>query len=136
LESDGRLRAAVLGSGAVFAATGIVLILTLPIDAAWATGCVVAWLLLTGTELLLMHRAYARAGRYRLGVDGSIVVYRRDGGRENGRFAAGSVVLANWAWLRIVCRDGSSWGELLRGSARESEQWRRFQVICRHLAAC
>jgi hypothetical protein len=126
----------VLGSGVLLALTALLLIVSLPIEPLWAGCCIVAWLLLSGTELLLLQQGYRRARRYRLDIDGSIVIYRRDGGRDIGRYAVGSVVLANWAWLRIVAGDGSSWAEPLRGSVRESQQWRRFQVICRHLAAC
>jgi len=39
------------------------------------------------------------------------------------------------AWLVLASPDGRRWLALLQGDSRESEQWRRLQVIWRHMGS-
>ncbi len=47
----------------------------------------------------------------------------------------GCVVMRKLAWLRLKPATGARYHELLRRNSLESEQWRRLQVIWRHLGA-
>ena len=133
---DTRLRRIVLGSGLGLLAAGVVVLACLPLAPpviAAASGLWTAWV---GRELAVLWRVYGRTPGYRLWADGAIDVLAGGGSGLSGRVAPGSLVTRRWAWLRIAASDGRCWGELVAGNGRESQQWRRFQVIFRHLSAC
>jgi hypothetical protein len=52
---------------------------------------------------------------------------------------SGGVLLSELGWIRlsVVLPDGRKLvlGEFVRGNARESADWRRLQVIWRHIGA-
>jgi len=47
----------------------------------------------------------------------------------------GSVLLRKLGWVRLKDESGRVFVELVRGDARLSHDWRRFQVIWRHIGA-
>ena len=114
---------------------GIAVILVLPISVAGRAVAVVGWFFWSGRELLTYWRVYGRWRAYRLYADGEARVF----GREEScpvKLLPGSIVLAEVAWLRLQAENGDKWGELVAGHHRKSEEWRRFQVIFRHLNTC
>ncbi len=136
IRPDPILRGIVLGSGLVFAILGAITIALMPLSLALRTPAIVAWMALAVFEWRLARNAYRNSRCYRLYADGSIDIITADGGRRAAVYAAGSVILPGAAWLKVRAVDGRSWGELIAGNTRESKDWRRFQVICRHVAAC
>jgi hypothetical protein len=118
--------AAVLGTG---------IILTLPIKPAWQLLAAAVWLLQNSHGLLLIAKGYKRCQRIRIAHDGAVSIM------TDGRFGspamliAGSVVLHEIAWLRFEAEDGRRFAELIRGQGPQDEDWRRLQVIWRHLGA-
>ncbi len=97
-------------------------------------GCVL-WLIFSGRELLIIVRAYQRINRIRIDCSGHVGLRNSSGEWQAARLATGSVVLDRFAWLRIEACDGRRSVELLRGITRKNEEWRRLQVIWRHLGA-
>ena len=95
-----------------------------------------AWLLLTGREIVRLAVAFHRNAGYRLYADGSVDILSHRGGRRRATLAAGSLVLGGVAWLRFQPASGPCSAELLAGNSRKDQDWRRLQVICRLLAAC
>jgi len=132
---DRRLRRVVLISGLGLALTGAGLILLLPLGLPARLLAFLGWFCWSGRELLTYWRAYGRWSVCKLAADGEIELI----GREEcctATVAPGSIVLSEVAWLRIRAENGDIWGELVAGKQRESKDWRRFQVIFRHLNTC
>ena len=133
-----RLRHIVLISGIILALTGSGLILLLPFAGLSLPGKVVvavAWIIWSGRELLTHWRVYGRWSVLTLQEHGEIELF---GKQESctAKILPGSIVLPGIAWLRIRAENGQIWGELVVADPRESEEWRRFQVIFRHLNTC
>ena len=135
LTPDPRLRILVLTSGCCLIAAGLVVILTLPLDAAVRAAACLFWSVSGYRELRALRRGYRACSAIRLAPGGELTVCSRDGEWLPGTLLAGSVVLRNLAWLRLRTAAGARTLECLRGDARKSEDWRRLQVIWRHIGA-
>ena len=116
--------------------TGVVTLAVLPVELPIKLAAIIVWFLWVGRELASLWRVYGRCFGYRVWPDGAIEVFGGTGTGRRGRVAPGTLITRRWAWLRVTGEDGIAWGELVAGDVRESEQWRRFQVIFRHLPAC
>lgn len=134
LRPDPRLRALVLASGAGLGALGIVVLVTLPVAGCLRAILVFVWWAVTVRELSVQLAGYARVRVLRLDAGGQVQLGTRDRGWQPARLAAGSIVLGSLAWLRFRTADGQV-AELLAGSCRRDEHWRRLQLIWRHLGA-
>ena len=130
-----RLRRIVLLSGLIMSLIGVIVIVLLPISAAGRTIAAAGWFFWSGRELLTYWKVYGRWIGYSLSAEGEAQVFGR-GEKCTAKVLPGSIVLAEVAWLRLQAENGDKWGELLAGDHRESEEWRRFQVIFRHLNTC
>ena len=116
--------------------TGVIALAVLPLARWIIVSGSGLWIFWVGRELASLRRVYGRFTGYRVWPDGEIEVLADTGAGLNARVAPGTLVTRYWAWLRVDAGDGRCWGELVAGNARESQQWRRFQVIFRHLNAC
>ena len=125
-----------LGFGSGCAVLGIICILATPFPALAKAAAVMVWILWSTWELVSLWRVYRGCSGYRVYENGEIEVFDDRGGYRSGKVLPGTVVMPGWAWLRVGLTDGPTWGEALTGRTRESQQWRRFQVIFRHLNAC
>ncbi|MCH8059175.1 MAG: hypothetical protein IIA11_01820 [Proteobacteria bacterium] len=114
---------------------GLVTILTMPAGVMMQLPGCVLWLLISGRELVAIASGYQRIRRIRLYSNGEVELGNYNGDWQSARLANGSVVLDGFAWLRIEASDGRKFVELLRGTSRKNEEWRRLQVIWRHLGA-
>ena len=135
LRPDRLLRWLVLASGMLLFLAGLVLVISLPLAAAYKFLVAFLWLALSAYEWISNRRAYARYGIFRIDAGGSVERRSYDGTWQVHSLRPGGVVLARLAWLRLVTPDGLRYAELVRGDARESNDWRRFQVIWRHVGA-
>jgi hypothetical protein len=129
------LRRWVFLSGACLTAAGAVTILVLPLGLPLRLPAACAWSLLGALRLASLAAAYRSYRRIHLDADGSLLLESGDGAQTPGRIGPGSIALSRVAWLRVVKGERFLAGELLRGNGRESEAWRRFQVIWRHLGS-
>ena len=135
LTPDPWLRITVLTSGRLLIAAGLVLILTLNLDTAIrALGCF-AWFVAGRYEIVRIERGFEFCNAIRLSSDGEIAVLNNDQEWLPVTLQTGSIVLRNYAWLRLEAANGDNFVELMRGNARQSEEWRRLQVIWRHIGA-
>jgi hypothetical protein len=133
---DPRLRRLVLLSGALLCLAGLGLVPLLPVSATLKTVLAAIWLGLCGHEWHAMWRGYAHhSGGLRITADGHIERQCRDGAWEPARLCTGSMVLPRIAWLRIKPRGMRPYAELVSGEICKSEDWRRLQVIWRHIGA-
>jgi hypothetical protein len=132
---DRRLRAGVLGSGVVFLAAGVAVITGLPLAPALRACTIAAWSAGLAYELWYTAQAFRSTLAVVIYPDGGLELLRADDSRASGRLATGSMPLARYAWLRVAVPGRRSWGEPFDSRTQDREQWRRFQVICRHLSA-
>ena len=135
IAADDSLRRLVMLLGLACSLLGALMIVWLPIAPMSRTLGMIAWFFWSGRELLTYWRVYRRWSGIRVAADGTIDV-QGDGRHVAARVLPGSLVLAQVAWLRMRADNGDQWGELMAGNHRESDEWRRFQVIFRHLNAC
>ena len=135
LYPDAVLRWLVLFSGSIFGAAGIALILTLPLHWLLLVAGSVGWLTLFVSELVGMSRGFVRCCRLRMTPDGEILLLDPEGNWHAARLLPGSVLLRRVGWIRLKIEQGQQCAEPVRGSCRESEDWRRLHVIWRHIGA-
>ena len=135
LYPDPWLRVIVVTSGRLLAAAGLVLILTMPVAASLRFAACLLWLAWSWHELRRYHLGYAKycGIRVRAGVDFQLRNDRHEW--VPARLLTGSVLLQRFGWLYLKTADGSQFAELVRGDCRKSDDWRRLQVIWRHVGA-
>ena len=124
-----------LTSGRFLIAAGLVLILTLDLDAALRAASCFVWFVVGRSEIDRIERGFEFCNAVRLSSDGEIAVLNNDQEWLPVTLQTGSIVLRNYAWLRLQAANGDNFVELMRGNARQSEEWRRLQVIWRHIGA-
>lgn len=135
IRPDRALRQRLLASGLALSLLGVMATLSLPLPILVRGLVAGAWLSWGVFELLRLLRAYRRCSGLRLASDGEVLVLGR-GQARSASLLPGCVVLDEFAWLRLRDDRGRTWGELVTGNHRESEEWRRFQVILRHSRPC
>ena len=129
------LRRVVMLCGASAMAGGLLSIAVLPV--AWHARVLLGlcWGLVSGRELWLIAKAHKRCAGLRLDADGQVLVRDGHGGGTAATIEPGSVVLQRLAWLRFRTVSGHRHAELLRRKSMKNNDWRRLQVIWRHLGA-
>ena len=135
LRPDPRMRVLVLASGTSFAALGLVMLALIDANSFPRAILGLAWLVHTGRALWCTVIAYTRNGILRVSAGGETAVRTGSDAWEPAQLCSGSIVLPQLAWLRITAANGTRYAELLHGCRRKSEDWRRFQVIWRHIGA-
>lgn len=135
LQAEDWSRIVVTVSGQLLAFTGFVIILTLDMPAALrALGCI-AWWLWTYLEMDRIERGFANCRAIRVNSDRSLEVLNSEMECIPSRLLGGSMVLPNMAWIRYETGSGSRAAEFFIGDCRSSNEWRRLQVIWRHVGA-
>ncbi len=132
---DARLRRLVLLSGALLTLAGLAFVPLMAVSAALRGGIAVAWVCVCGCEWLALRRGYAGGGALRIAPGGHIMRQCPDGSWQAARLCAGSVVVARFGWLRVAPAGARPYAELVSAANHESEDWRRLQVIWRHIGA-
>ena len=116
-------------------AIGLALIVTLELNAALRAAACLVWFAMGRVELERIERGFESCTAIRLSPDGEVAICNNEQEWRPGTLQTGSVVLRNVAWLRLRTADGTKFVELLRGNSRQSQEWRRLQVIWRHIGA-
>jgi hypothetical protein len=129
------LRRLVLGSGLLLSVIAIPVISTLGLTVMVRAVLAAAWLSVFARQWWFLRRAYAQNGILRVDAKGRVQCQCSAGEWAPLEILPGSIVTNDWAWLRLGQADGPDYAELLRGDARQSQDWRRFQVIWRHVGA-
>lgn len=135
LTPDPWLRIAVLTTARLLIAAGLALILILNLSATVRSAGSLAWLALGYFELCRTLRGYGDCIALCIRPGGEIELQNRDREWLPGELQSGSIVLQHFAWLRVRTNTGLQHAELLRGDARSCTNWRRLQVIWRHIGA-
>jgi hypothetical protein len=129
------LRRAVIGTGLVAILGGLAIIVSLPFATAWRALVAAFWMAVGMRDLFLIVAGYRHCSRMRLEHNGVLLVYDPERCCAAATLSAGSIVLRDIAWLRFRAEDGRRHAELLRSKTVQREDWRRLQVIWRHLGA-
>lgn len=132
---DARLRRCVLLSGALLFVAGLAFVPLLAVTPGLKTVLAITWVCLCGYEWLAFRRGYAASHALRIAAGGHVERQGRDGSWQPVRLCAGSVVLSRFAWLRVAPPGAGAYSEPLSAACHESEDWRRLQVIWRHIGA-
>ena len=132
---DPVLRRIVFCSGAILCIAGILAILTLPLNPWGRLGVSIGWTSASIVELRQLRCAWGDCCRLRFNSSGAIQVLGTDGQWRAGSLVSGGVLLRKIGWIRLRDHTGSVFGELLAGDPRTSRDWRRLQVIWRHVGA-
>lgn len=135
LTPEPRLRGLVLVSGWLACALGSAVIFLLPVPWLVRIAAAGGWVIVNGRELAAVYDGYRRYRRVRFYSSGDIELQTDAGDWQAAQLVNGSIVLGGIAWLRMQTCDGRRFAELLRGKSRKNEDWRRFQVIWRHLGS-
>ena len=132
---DPRLRRLVLLSGTLLFVAGLVCTALLYVPAVLKGGVAITWVCLCGYEGLAFRRGYREGGALRIAAGGAVERQCRDARWRPATLCAGSIVLRRFAWLRIAPPGARPYAELVNATAQETENWRRLQVIWRHIGA-
>lgn len=133
LRPDPTLRHILTGSSLVGLLLGLWVVFSLPIDGRLRLLAATGWAIALATGYCRRQVAQRQLHRLRLHADGSAMLQGPDGRWSSAELGRDSVVTAQLAWLRLRRADSRKHVELMRGNARENENWRRLQVIWRHL---
>ena len=124
-----------MATGIAAAIGGIIAVVSLPFALGWRALGAGLWALASCYELRAITRAHRNCQLVRIEQDGNILVTMTDGSCMPATLSAGSVVIASFAWLRFTAENGRRHVELFRRESPGNKDWRRLQVIWRHLGA-
>lgn len=139
IRPDPFLRRIVLISGAVLALAGIPLILMLPVSPGSRAVAAVVWLAMMASELSRARRAWYSCHALRFFADGTVLVLVAGLSWQPATLLSGGILLRQLGWIRLSFTLPSGrklvLGECLRGDGHKNADWRRLQVIWRHVGA-
>ena len=135
LQPDSRLRRLVACSGLLLCLAGAVVILLFPTDLWMRLATCALWVATCAREQWASRRGWAACRKLRFTGDGRIAILGADQVWRPARRESGSVLLGRVGWIRLRDHRGGVFGELLTGDGRASPDWRRLQVIWRHVGA-
>ncbi|MCO4810697.1 MAG: hypothetical protein KC572_03790 [Gammaproteobacteria bacterium] len=132
---DPRLRRLVAGSGVLLGIAGFLVILHLPTDIWMRLAACLLWVGSAARDHWQLQRGWADCLALRFTASGELSVLGADQTWRAARRQSGSVLLRKFGWIRLRDHRGLVFGELLFGDDRASPDWRRLQVIWRHVGA-
>jgi hypothetical protein len=135
LRPDPFLCRVVFWSGGALAALGIVACLFLALAPAARVAAVLTWAGIAAVELLALWRPSRSCSAFRVTGDGTAAVRTDDGEWQPATLIAGGILLRRCGWVRLRTAAGRVFVLPVRGAARKSRDWRRLQVIWRHIGA-
>jgi len=135
LRPDPLLCRVVSWSGAALAVVGLVACTLLSLSPAIRMAACLAWCVVAAVELRRLHRSARACTAFRVMADGTAAVRARDGEWQPAALQAGGILLRRCGWLRLRTMAGRTIVQPVRRSACERRDWRRLQVIWRHVGA-
>ena len=116
-------------------ATGIVLILILPLPPALRAAGGLVWAIWAYWEISRLERGFGQCFEIRVHASGDVEIADDNGDWAPASLLPGSLVLRKLGWLRLQTTDGRTMVEPVRGDTSRGQDWRRLQVIWRHIGA-
>lgn len=135
LKPDRELRKWLVTSVLLAVIAGVWAISNLPIapELCWLGS--VGWGLAVGVRSALIIRSQYHYCQLNFHADGSVLLLDSVGRWRFATWTRNSVILPNLAWIDLTMDGGRRFSGLFCGNSRESEQWRRLQVIWRHMGS-
>ncbi|MEL7186825.1 MAG: hypothetical protein AAFN50_10410 [Pseudomonadota bacterium] len=135
LTPDPRLRRVIARSAVLFALIGVVLLWQLPYPGWVLWLATIGWLGSFARQLLRLRRGWSHCTAIRV-LPGPVFEVRDTAGEWCvSELKSGSFLFARVAWLRLELADRDPLVELLLPAGRRCNNWRRLQVIWRHIGA-
>lgn len=125
----------VVVSGASMGLLGQLMVWLMPIAAQWRLLACVTCLAVVASELYRLRRAWRSYSCARLIHDGTAELLNADGQWQPAELLPGCLLLRRIGWMRLRTGDGVCFAALFRGHCRHAADWRRLQVIWRHIGA-
>lgn len=119
----------------MLAAVGLVVVVTLDLPVALRLVAAALWLAVTAVQMWSLCRGWSQCRALRLYADATLAILGPDGEWRPGRLESDGILLRRWAWIRLRADSGPAFAEPLRGSCRVGHDWRRLQVVWRHIGA-
>jgi hypothetical protein len=134
-QPDPFLRRIVFWSGIALAVAGVLVIAVLPLLVGLRVAGIAVWAAWSLWDLVWLKRSWEACRGLRLAEDGAVDVLDDAGEWRRARLESGGILLRHQGWIRIRPAGGRAFAEPLRGACRKSRDWRRLQVIWRHIGA-
>jgi hypothetical protein len=135
ISPDPLLRKIVLVAGALLGVVGSLLIVSLPLSTVLRVLGVILWSLITLRELAELRRAWARCIGLKFIANGEVEILDFDHEWHPAQLVTGSILLRSTGWLRLKTAAGHVFAEPVRTEHQQLGDWRRLQVIWRHVGA-
>ena len=127
------LRRVVTGSALACSLLGFLCLQLLPLALPWRASAGLIWLAICAVELRRFRRPYITFSHMRFHAGGKVELLAHSQAVARATILPGSVLLGGAGWIRRGSDEAGSSAELVSGKTQESKQWRRLQVIWRHL---
>ncbi len=128
-------RRLVIACALLLALAACVILVSLPLPGWIRVLLCVAWTGMAARELRRLQVAWHACRRLRFSGDGQIEVLTADAGWVTARLLPGSLLLQNAGWMHLQTSHAGRFGELLFRPPGAAADWRRLQVIWRHVGA-
>jgi hypothetical protein len=112
---------------------GAGLILTLPAGAHLRIYVGLAWGACCLHDCWIVASSLRRFDAIRIASDGATELHEPDAGWTGAALQDGSIVTRQFGWLRCIDEKGRKCPLIVTRRSCQSETWRRFQVLWRHL---
>lgn len=122
-------------SGSLLAALGLVACMFLALPPAGRIAAGLAWCGVAAVEWVVVRRSLQACSAFRIMADGTAAVRAGGGQWQPATLIDGGVLLRRCGWVRLRTTAGRVIVQPVRGATRESRDWRRLQVIWRHIGA-
>lgn len=133
IRTSTELRRVVIGSAVACSLLGFLCLQLLPLALLWRTSAGLTWLAISAVELRRFRRHYITFSHMRFHAGGKVELLARNHPTVEATILPGSMLLGGAGWIRLISGEDGSCAELVSGKTQESKQWRRLQVIWRHL---
>jgi hypothetical protein len=135
LQVDPALRRLVTGSGLLLLLAGVAAIFTLPVPPPQRAGAALLWSAWSGWGMWRLIGRWRTYVALRVSADGSVRLRRSDGEWREATLLPGSILLQDWGWIRLRTHGGAAFAEPCRAGRQDRRDWRRLQVLWRHIGA-
>jgi len=114
---------------------GNLLIISLPLPTIASLVGMALWSLISVRELRALRCAWAGCVALRITANGDVGVLGPNLEWRSAQLVSGSILLRKAGWIRLKTGSGRVFAELVRAGGQRGRDWRRLQVIWRHIGA-
>ena len=135
LQVDPTLRRIVILSGTGLLLAGVAAVMTLPVPPAQRVVAALLWAAWCAWSIWRLNGRWRTYVALRVSADRRVTLCDRNGEWRDATLVPGSILLQDWGWIRLRTGGGPAFAEPLRAARQNRRDWRRLQVIWRHIGA-